>query len=58
MQCITFDFAGQWNKRSLYKFLNIWPGDEPKAVFAVLSGAEIIRAYKYCNLHGFWVSEG
>lgn len=33
------------------------PGDEPKAVFAVLSGAEVIKAYEYCNLHGFWVSE-
>ena len=32
------------------------PGDEPKAVFAVLSGAEVIKAYEYCNLHGFWVS--
>ena len=33
------------------------PGDEPKAVFSVLSGAKVIKAYEYCNLHGFWVSE-
>lgn len=32
------------------------PGDEPRAVFAVLDGVEILGAYAYCNLHGFWVS--
>ena len=32
------------------------PGDEPRAVFAVLDGVEIIAAYAYCNLHGFWKS--
>lgn len=32
------------------------PGDDPKAVFAVVSGAEVIAAYAYCNLHGFWKS--
>ena len=30
------------------------PGDEPKALFVLLSGAEVIRAYEYCNLHGLW----
>ena len=33
------------------------PGDKPKAVFVVLSGAEVIKAYECCNLHGFWVSD-
>lgn len=32
------------------------PSDEPVAVFTVLSGAEVKKAYAYCNLHGFWVS--
>ena len=32
------------------------PGDEPRAVFAVLNGVEILAAYAYCNLHGFWKS--
>ena len=34
------------------------PGDEPRAVFAVLDGVEILAAYAYCNLHGFWKQEG
>ncbi|EGD46894.1 desulfoferrodoxin [Ruminiclostridium papyrosolvens DSM 2782] len=29
------------------------PGDEPKAVFADKSNAEV---YAYCNLHGLWMS--
>ena len=32
------------------------PGDEPKAVFALVKGAEIKACYAYCNLHGLWVS--
>lgn len=32
------------------------PNDDPVAVFTVLSGAEVKKAYAYCNLHGFWVS--
>ena len=30
------------------------PGDEPKAVFSVLPGAEVKKAYAYCNLHSLW----
>jgi len=30
------------------------PGDEPKAVFLVPEGDEIVAAYAYCNLHGLW----
>ena len=33
------------------------PNDDPAAVFTVLSGAQVKKAYAYCNLHGFWVSE-
>ena len=32
------------------------PNDDPVAAFTVLSGAEVKKAYAYCNLHGFWVS--
>ena len=32
------------------------PDDDPVAVFTVLSGAEVKKAYAYCNLHSFWVS--
>ena len=30
------------------------PNDEPKAVFALTEGDELISAYAYCNLHGLW----
>ena len=32
------------------------PGDDPKAVFTVISSVEVKNAYEYCNLHGLWVS--
>ncbi|MBQ1509028.1 MAG: desulfoferrodoxin Dfx [Erysipelotrichaceae bacterium] len=35
-----------------YKALT--PEDEPKAVFALVEGDEVVNAYEYCNLHGFW----
>ncbi len=28
--------------------------DIPQAKFALLSGAEVKKAYAYCNLHGLW----
>lgn len=33
------------------------PGEEPKAVFALNEGDEVISAYEYCNLHGLWKKE-
>lgn len=39
---------------SQLKMLN--PGEEPKAVFALTDGDEIVSAYAYCNLHGLWAS--
>lgn len=30
------------------------PGDAPVAEFAIIEGDEVIAAYEYCNLHGFW----
>lgn len=32
------------------------PGAEPKAVFALTEGDEVIAAWAYCNLHGLWKS--
>ena len=37
------------------KMLN--PGDKPEAVFALTEGDEVVAAYEYCNLHGFWKKE-
>ena len=39
----------QGNQRKLLK-----PGEEPKAVFAIVDGDKVIGAYEYCNLHGLW----
>ncbi|MBO4320332.1 MAG: desulfoferrodoxin [Treponema sp.] len=33
------------------------PGDEPKAVFALTDGDDVVRAYAYCNLHGLWADK-
>ena len=30
------------------------PGEEPKAVFALLEGDEVEAVYAYCNLHSLW----
>lgn len=30
------------------------PGEEPKATFALVDGNEVVTAYAYCNLHGLW----
>ncbi len=34
------------------KVLN--PGEAPKAEFMICEGDEVVAAYEYCNLHGFW----
>ena len=33
------------------------PGEEPVAYFALAEGEEVVAAYEYCNLHGFWKGE-
>ncbi len=33
------------------------PGGEPKAVFALSEGDEVLTAYEYCNLHGLWKAD-
>jgi superoxide reductase len=30
------------------------PGDQPKAVFNVPTGLQILGVYEYCNIHGLW----
>ncbi|MCI5622557.1 MULTISPECIES: desulfoferrodoxin family protein [Anaerostipes] len=42
------------NGGQLHKFQ---PDDEPKAVFTLVEGDELIAAYEYCNLHGLWKAE-
>jgi superoxide reductase len=32
-------------------------GEKPEAVFALNEGEEVVAAYEYCNLHGFWKKE-
>ena len=39
------------------KRVNLRPGEEPIAYFALLENEKIIKAYSYCNLHGLWVKE-
>lgn len=33
------------------------PGDEPKAVFVLNDGDEVVSAYEHCNIHGLWKKE-
>lgn len=30
------------------------PGQEPKADFAIIDGDEVVSVLAYCNLHGLW----
>lgn len=32
-------------------------GAEPKAVFELADGEELVSAYAYCNLHSLWVTK-
>ncbi len=32
-------------------------GAEPKAVFELADGEELVSAYAYCNLHGLWAAK-
>ena len=33
------------------------PGQKAEACFALTEGDEVVAAYEYCNLHGFWKAE-
>ncbi|MCR5080202.1 MAG: desulfoferrodoxin [Treponema sp.] len=33
------------------------PAQEPKALFALTEGDEVVKAYAYCNLHGLWADK-
>ena len=37
--------------------IELCPGAEPKAYFALVEGDEPVAAYAYCNLHGLWKAE-
>lgn len=37
--------------------VDLKPGEEPVAVFAVAEGDAPVAAYEYCNLHGLWKKE-
>ena len=39
------------------KRVNLNPGNNPEAYFALTEDEEITRAFAYCNLHGLWVKE-
>lgn len=36
---------------------NLLPSEAPEATFALADGDQVIAAYAYCNLHGFWKTE-
>ena len=40
------------DKGGYFRFLK--PGEEPKAVFALLEDEVVLEVYEYCNLHGLW----
>lgn len=37
-----------------YQKVDLKPGEEPKAEFAITESDKVIAAYAYCNLHGLW----
>ena len=37
------------NQRKMMK-----PGQEPKVIFMLEDGDEVVNAFAYCNLHGLW----
>ena len=39
------------------KRVNLKPGDEPIANFALAEDETVTSAYAYCNLHGLWLKE-
>lgn len=39
------------------KRVNLHPGEEPIANFALLKEETVVSAYAYCNLHGLWIKE-
>jgi superoxide reductase len=40
-----------------YQVVELAPGMEPIANFAVAKGDALVAAYEYCNLHGLWKAE-
>lgn len=42
-------------KKTVQRF-DFTVSDEPVATFSLADGDEVVCAYEYCNLHGFWKS--
>ena len=42
-------------KSAYLKTLN--PGEEPVAEFLLAEDEDVVAAYEYCNLHGYWKGE-
>jgi len=40
-----------------YQIVELSPGNEPQAEFALVEGDTAVKAYAYCNLHGLWTAE-
>lgn len=40
-----------------YQKKDLHPGEKPVARFALSDDDEVVAAYEYCNLHGFWKAE-
>ena len=36
------------------QIVTLTPDMKPEAVFALADGDEVVAAYEYCTLHGFW----
>lgn len=37
--------------------VNLEPGQDPIAYFALAEGEEVVNCYAYCNLHSLWKAE-
>ena len=36
---------------------NLLPGELPRAEFVIADDDNVVAAYEYCNLHGFWKAD-
>ena len=35
----------------------LWPGEKPRATFALTDDDKALAAFEYCNLHGLWKAD-
>lgn len=45
------------NTKSGMQLKKLKPMDEPKAVFKLCDGDELLAAYAMCNVHGLWLTQ-